>query len=562
MTTKTYTQFNARKTPQNQPIHGKNMVQNSAGGFGFKINDFTLLDRFLILGTLGNTYYASEKNRTIEAATNIVNFIKNGNGRDIVNRVVEISVSGRAPKNDPALFVLALVMTYGDNEGKRAAQEALPQVARIGTHILHFGEYVNGLRGWGRSVRKSVANWYTSQTPHGLAMNMLKYANRDGWTHADLIRLSHPKTDNNDISQLMRMAIGKDVGSVTPTLRAFLDSVENLKNISTASAAARLISDNKLPREFVPTELLNSPEVWEALLPHMGLTAMVRNLATMTRVGVLKPLSYGTKIVTDKLGDFDVLRKSRIHPIQLLSGLMTYEGGRSIRGNMYRSFGADEKTWTPVQNIIDALNEAFYESFKLITPTGKRLVLAIDCSGSMDSGEIAGVPGLNPRTAAAVMSLVTARTENQYTIVGFTSAVGHSRFVFGSNSRTGSYGEGLRSLNISPKNRLDSVVEEMQKFNWGGTDCALPMLWAKEMNIEADGFVIYTDNETYAGNIHPTQALTEYQQHSGINARMAVVGFTATPFTIADPERNDQMDFVGFDSAAPQIMSDFFRGDI
>ena len=29
------------------------------------------------------------------------------------------------------------------------------------------------------------------------------------------------------------------------------------------------------------------PKVWEALLPHMGLTAMLRNLGKMTEVGLL-----------------------------------------------------------------------------------------------------------------------------------------------------------------------------------------------------------------------------------------------------------------------------------
>jgi 60 kDa SS-A/Ro ribonucleoprotein len=37
---------------------------------------------------------------------------------------------------------------------------------------------------------------------------------------------------------------------------------------------------------------------------------------------------------------------------------------------------------------------------------------------------------------------------------------------------------------------------------------------------------------------------------------------TANDVSIADPKDAGMMDFVGFDSAAPQIMSDFIKGDL
>jgi 60 kDa SS-A/Ro ribonucleoprotein len=53
--------------------------------------------------------------------------------------------------------------------------------------------------------------------------------------------------------------------------------------------------------------------------------------------------------------------------------------------------------------------------------------------------------------------------------------------------------------------------------------------------------------------------LKQYRQKSGINAKLIVVGMTATEFTIADPNDAGSLDLVGFDSAAPAIMSDFVR---
>ncbi len=53
-------------------------------------------------------------------------------------------------------------------------------------------------------------------------------------------------------------------------------------------------------------------------------------------------------------------------------------------------------------------------------PTHQRWLLALDVSGSMASGEIAGIPGLTPRDAATAMALVTAATEPDHHLIGFT----------------------------------------------------------------------------------------------------------------------------------------------
>jgi 60 kDa SS-A/Ro ribonucleoprotein len=75
-----------------------------------------------------------------------------------------------------------------------------------------------------------------------------------------------------------------------------------------------------------------------------------------------------------------------------------------------------------------------------------------------------------------------------------------------------------------------------------------------------DGFVVYTDNETYFGKVHPKTALENYRQKMGIDARLVVVGMTATKFSIAEPGNAAMMDVVGFSSDAPQLISGFVSG--
>ena len=96
----------------------------------------------------------------------------------------------------------------------------------------------------------------------------------------------------------------------------------------------------------------------------------------------------------------------------------------------------------------------------------------------------------------------------------------------------------------------------------GSTDCAQPMIYAKAKKLEVDVFIVYTDNETWAGRVHPSEALKQYRATSGIDARLIVCGMTANEFTIADPNDAGMLDMAGFDSAAPEVIRNFALGEI
>lgn len=528
--------YQTRITPQDQPIPGSSQVPNSAGGFSFQVDDWKRLDRFLILGSEGGSYYASERKLTIENAEAVRRCLQ-ADGSRTVARIREISEAGRAPKNDPALFALAMCAGLGDDRTRKAALNALPSVARIGTHLMHFAAYVEGFRGWGRGLRQAVADWYNERKLEGVAYQAIKYQSRDGWSQRDLLRLAHPQTTDGTRNAVYGWMVKgwEGVGDEPPEDAALarLWAFERAKRAETAREVAALVREYGLPREAVPTQYLGDTDVWAALLESMPMTAMIRNLATMTRVGLLAPMSAATQTVAAALGDEHRIRKARIHPIALLTALKTYAQGKGERS---------QHTWEPVAQIVDALDGAFYLSFDAIEPTGKRWVLALDVSGSMDWSQIAGMPGITPRIGSAAMALVTAATERQHAIVAFSHQ--------------------MVPVSLSPRQRLDDVVRTVASIPMGGTDCALPMLWALQHNVQADVFTIYTDSETWAGRIHPVQALQAYRERTGIPARLIVVGMLSNGFSIADPGDAGMMDVVGFDTAAPSLIADFARGEL
>jgi 60 kDa SS-A/Ro ribonucleoprotein len=396
-------------------------------------------------------------------------------------------------------------------------------------------------RGWGRLAREAVAGWYNDMPADKLAYQVIKYQQRDGWEHRDLLRLAHPTAIDDDHATIYRY-ITSDYDSIEMKDKGRLwviNGFEGAKTTTDKASMITIIENSGLTREMIPTEWLKDPDIWAALLKKMPMTAMVRNLGNMGKVGLLIPGNLDAiESVCSKLSDKDVIKRSRIHPLNVLSALNIYASGQGFRGS---------GTWQPVGNVIDALNDAFYTSFDNVEPSGKRICIGLDVSGSMNDGQINGIPGMTPRVGAAAMCMVTYKTEPKVSVMAFAH-----EFI---------------PINMSRHRRLDDLVKYTNSLRFGGTDCALPMLWAMEQykvnpSVVYDAFVIYTDNETWAGSIHPIQALNQYRRQVNPDARLVIVGMTANDVTIGDPQDAGVLDVVGFDTAAPGLISEFIGGKL
>jgi len=517
-----------------------NRVKNNAGGYVFELDKWKMLDRFLILGSEKNTYYSSAKELTIDNARNILKLLKE-DGKRVVDRVVEISYSGRAPKNDPAIFVLALASAAEDADTRSYALEMMPLVVRTGTHLFQFINYCDKLRGWGRALRNSISRWYIDKDLSQLVYQLIKYKSRCGWSHRDVLKKAHPKPkspqqdflfgsitrglDDNGLDLIL------DENLTRYYIASILGTKFNSDNPADVNTVAKLIVQYDLPREVIPTRMLNYPIIWEALLETgMPYTAMLRNLGKMSSVGVTRELSETTKKIVDTLTNTTIIQRARVHPINILAAKVVYSQGAGYRGS---------NTWSVNQQICDALETAFYESFKYLEPTGKRYMIAIDVSSSMVYENVPGLDFLTADVVSAAMAMAYIKKEDYVTTVAFSHK--------------------LIPVHLSKHMSIDSVINELKAIHFGATDCALPMLYAIDNNIPIDVFVIWTDNETWYGDVDPHIALKRYREKMGINAKLVVCGVTATNFTIADPNDPGMLDVVGFDSAVPMLIDQFSK---
>jgi hypothetical protein len=318
-------------------------------------------------------------------------------------------------------------------------------------------------------------------------------------------------------------------------LKALLELSKTGEKKDAAKAIQIMEQNKKIQREHLPTELLNTPQIWNSLLNGMGITALVRNLGKLSQVGVATTRSQD---IIKMLNDPKAVKDSKIHPLQVLVGMKTYSQGKGDLGSM---------TWMPNSYITTALSTTFRQAFGNITPTGKRYMLGLDVSGSMSMCMCAGAKNITPREGSIAMAMMTLHAEGAENV----HIYGFSNIFYNFNGR------------ILPNMTIQQAISATD-VPFGATDCALPMIEARRMYLQSgivfDVFCIYTDSETYAPNIHPQVALENYRKETGVDAKLIVIGMTANILTIADPKDKNTLNLAGFDTATPELISMFVRG--
>ena len=320
-------------------------------------------------------------------------------------------------------------------------------------------------------------------------------------------------------------------------LNALTDLAKTGENKDVTTAVTLMEQNKKIQREHLPTELLNTPQIWNTLLSGMGMTALVRNLGKLSQVGVASTRSPD---IVRMLTDPKAVKDSKVHPLQVLVGMKTYSQGKGDLGSM---------TWPVNSYITTALSTTFRQAFGNITSTGKRYMIGLDVSGSMSMCMCAGAKNITPREGSVAMAMMTLHAEGAQNvhIYGFSSTF----------------------YNFNGKIRPEMTIQDAIKATdvpFGATNCALPMTEALKMynssGIVFDVFCVYTDSETYAPTIHPQLALEIYRKATGVDAKLIVVGMTANNLSIADPKDKNTLNLAGFDTSTPELISMFVRGQI
>jgi 60 kDa SS-A/Ro ribonucleoprotein len=454
-------------------------VPNNAGGFVWQISDREQVIRYLIIGSEGGNYYQTPQQVSSTAASCVLRMTRTpDNFKWLIDTIRDVSISGRAAKQEPTLLALATAIVFAPTPAtKTEALNAVKDCVRILTHMYMLIGYIKIFSkaghptltattgsGIGRGIRRVFGEYFYSRSGIEIANLITKYQNREGWTIKDVLTLIHivPSQMKDDGGRLaignvfktkeeFEQILAAAPPSTEPT-KTFFNAIKEIHTIALRSASAsasasaspeemnrivHLINTVGLCREQLPSQLFKHKKVWEALLLSKGangkgkgmpLTALIRNLGKLStaEIGIITPSttttpsssasssnkaelpSWGggtlTKYICDRITDAQDIKHSRIHPYNILVAMLTYQNGQGDKGSL---------KWTPNSQVIAALDKAFKLAFQNITPTGKRIKIALDVSGSMSSAFCTGSPVVNCATGSVAMMFTTLWTENK-----------------------------------------------------------------------------------------------------------------------------------------------------
>lgn len=530
------------RTPQHTLLAGREheMHMNKAGGAVFTLDDWTTLRRFLILGTTQGTYYASSEQLGSDALK-VVDRCIDADPIKFIDILVEISTSGAPLKQSPCIFSLARACAKmtGDHArdtnindpvtvGRAYALAKAPLVLRTLQHTFEFMDYSRRQRGGGRGYTAMLKRLLTERSTRDVEYQALKYRERVGWTPRDLLRYSHPKKQEHDNLFAWLVKPESEKGRVAVQESSRLAAFEALRTNIGHDDAAKRITQEKLTHEFVPNELLNDKLIWEALLPNLPLTALVRNLRKMTQVGLLVDGSEAVKIVREKLLNPEALRKARLHPLRVMGAMGAYGSGVSRYGH--------GTAFIPSGAVLGILEEALELSWGSVEPLNKRVVVAIDKSGSMS--QASPMVGLTAFHACLALATWYKRTEEQCTILLFD----HTASLLNVSNKV-TFSEMKRVTNPSASTNLNAPLEWL----------------AKNPSVDPELIITMTDNETWSGGTHYVEGLGRLRKKVSHPIAAAIAAVTATSSTVADPKDPHSLEIVGFDPTVPEALAGFAK---
>ncbi|MGI5201595.1 TROVE domain-containing protein [Spirillospora sp. CA-108201] len=543
----------AYRTPQTRPLPGReaDQVRNAAGGYAFALDLWRRLEDFIVLGTAGGTYYVDAGELTADNVAVVDGAIRADGPRTVaLAEQVSTARPPRAPSNRGALFVLAAAHASGDTPTRQAAARALPNVARTTEHLATWFGYYKQLGGKAtgsstkirsrRSLRRAMADTLMSDDVEAVAYRACKARQRrtpqaELFHLRDVLRLARP----HPVTPQRRALFGWITGAV-PDKEA-REQIARVDDFLTAQAAGsvrearQIIATRGVPWEFLPDRWLTEPEVWDALIDTIGVTALLRNLGRMTRLGTLTPLGDAVRRVHARLTDAEALAAARIHPMSVYLALAAYRAGFTPARP-----GKEPQSWSPVAAVCDALEEAWELSYGHTEPSGARLLIAVDASSSMNWAQVLanGTPVGATYEVANTLAAIMMRIER-----------GNAHCI-----------EVSTQMQPSPITARTSITEIQGRRPYGGgTDLSIPFTWALAEHVKADGVLVLTDNVTWAGDQHPSQALAEYRRRVSPAARLIVAGMSPTGQSIGDPRDAGVLNVAGLDANLPALVTEFIR---
>ncbi len=346
-------------------------------------------------------------------------------------------------------------------------EQVFSDVIRTPNDLMDFAGIIHSIRNseGGRRIKRVAGSWLAANLSEYWA---IKYGadKSGGYSLRDLFATYHPKTPK---SQLVEHLFDRPADfSGLEQMSAF----QTLKDAKTDDLKIAAIVAGRLPHEVASSFAGSSKKIWTAIALQMPIFALVRNLATLERYGVLE--GDCLKHVVTTLSNRERVSHSKVFPFRFLEAIKHVSNPK----------------------VQDALRIALENSFSGADQISGSTAVALDVSGSMASYI----------EAAAVFAISTVRRapDSQFSV----------------------FNDGLAHFPVS---NVDSVLTQAGKIRAnGGTDTSTVMKNLLYEKKRVDNIIVVTDEEQNRGA--PFMDLVA-QYRSKINSQAKVFVLNVAPYT-------------------------------
>ncbi|XP_047543631.1 uncharacterized protein LOC125075857 [Vanessa atalanta] len=276
-------------------------------------------------------YFETHKLKAIDEALE-----SGSNNVEVVDIILQAYKDGWCTRFETIAFALTKCLLNGSPIVKEATYKAASEICNTPEEMMLFNKFTRLLQtGNGRGWCKHVKEWYIRKDPMELAKEMTRVRARHGRSHKTLLKKSHVKIPENDHARdaVIKYAIfglkraKQMLGNVEGTKEVFdyIQIVEDMRHCEDPVAAAEMATQHQFTLDHVPGHLLTSQDVWNAVLPQFSLGELLSNIQRIHNMGFLTSDSTTTGILISLLNNQDVIKKSKVTPIEVYITLCNYK---------------------------------------------------------------------------------------------------------------------------------------------------------------------------------------------------------------------------------------------
>jgi 60 kDa SS-A/Ro ribonucleoprotein len=416
--------------------------------------------QMLLTNTFGDTYYATQKELVAEAEkTHAAMLAKDPS---FVAKALPYARNRGFMRTQP---IYGLVRMSADPAAAPYFEATFNEVIKTPNDLGDFFTILHAQRKGegGRRVKRVAGNWLMKNLSPYWAV---KYGatKQGGYSLRDLFCTLHPKGPK---SVLVDYLFGRAAEGLPEAVQAF----ERLKRATTDAEKVSAIEAGRLPHEVASSFAGKSADVWTAIVKHMPVFAMLRNLATMERHGVM-PAVRDHVVAT--LSNKEVIAKSKILPFRFVEAMKHVSDAK----------------------VQDALRDALDHSFAGVPDIEGRTSIFLDISGSMGA---------------------MIQSASVFAISAMKKANGNGRLLL--------FDTEVSEVKVSMR---DSTLTQANQIRVrGGTDHSAPMGLILNEKDKYDNILVITDEQTNTGGPF-VDVLQEYRKH--VNGRAKCFVLNVAPY--------------------------------